>query len=206
MTPNLCTEVKSKVKLLAFCGQSGVGKTTAAGYVERAYKNTYLHSFADGVKECAAAAFGLDSALFFDRVHKELPLPGWGVSPRMIAQYVGTEMFRNMLGRDFWLARTTSELNRLEEDSENYVYTPEDTVVIDDLRFQNEYDWVVFNGGIVVHIVGKQAETTVGLPRHESEQTGSINFHNKERTYVIQNTETETIFKRKVLKLLADFL
>ena len=60
----------------------------------------------------AAVAFGIPLDWFYQDDLKEEPHPNWGVSPRAIAQFMGTEMFRDTVAKllpsvenDFWIKR-----------------------------------------------------------------------------------------------------
>lgn len=168
----------SSLNLIGITGHAGVGKDTAAIYLCENYDRTYSHAFAQPLKRACAEAFGIPYAEFQDRDQKEIDNPYWGVSPRKIAQFVGTEFFRHHIqelisdgySAIFWIerleGRLTGELPCPEDEG---AYEKGDTVVITDVRFQNEYDWVTDNSGKVLHLRRSGYEGNIGISGHASE-------------------------------------
>lgn len=181
-----------KPKLIGICGHSGAGKDTVGDYLHRTRDNTYKLAFADSLKEAASAMFGIPILEFYDPDYKEVPNDFWGVSPRQIAQFFGTEMVRENLGRllpdvaeNFWVTRM---IHRLTGQGEQPEYDEYDIVVITDVRFQNEYDWIVSQGGIIIHLTRTGADGTVGIPSHQSE--AGVHCHCEHQTYFLDNCST----------------
>lgn len=174
-------EVTSGVKLIGVHGKAGSGKDSICYYLSQNYKHVYKEAFATPLKEACAKAFGLPVDFFNDTEMKELTNVFWNVSPRKMAQYVGTELFRNNIegliadGRsDFWIRRLTGLLNGdltgADTNQGDYIdYGAEDTVVVTDVRFGNEADWIVSNGGIMIHITREGSDGNVGIAGHPSE-------------------------------------
>ena len=177
-------------KLIGICGHAGCGKDTVASYLHSTRPNTWTESFATPLKIAAAAMFGISIDFFTDLNYKELPHEYWKVSPRQMAQFFGTEMVRNTMhallpdvAHNFWVARLEAVLANQIGDVE---YTTDDVVTIPDVRFQNEYDWVLQQGGIIIHLTRPNADGIVGIPSHKSEQ--GIGFkHTPERNYLVEN-------------------
>lgn len=189
--------IPAGIKLIGICGHAGAGKDTVADYINSAFQDCWVEPFASPLKEAASQAFGVELTHFYDPELKETELGYWGVTPRMIAQFFGTELFRNSIqsllpeiGNDFWVARLAGKLSgsaKLETEGE---YTAGDTVVIPDLRFQNEYDFVISNGGLVIHLVRDGADGAVGISGHASENLSSLNFHTQENSFYVANNST----------------
>ena len=180
--------------LIGIHGRAHTGKDTVASYLEHEKSNFWIESFAAPLKAAASAAFGIPLEHFSSPATKEVKDPYWQVSPRQIAQFLGTECFREQLsklilavGNDFWIQRMHGRLIG-EIDYEYPTYSAYDTVVIPDVRFQNEYDYIISKGGIIIHLTRKAIPDTVGIPGHQSEQP--INLHYKERTYRCENNGT----------------
>lgn len=167
----------SSLKLIGIAGKAGSGKTTVAQFLAQSYKNVYIENFADPLKDACVAAFHIDRAYFDDPSVKNLRNEYWLRSPREIAQYVGTELFRtfsaNLLGAEvadnFWIRSLEGRLTGVLDApvGEGY-YQEDDTVIIGDVRFQNEYDWIVAHGGSVINIT-RPGLSEVGLSNHASE-------------------------------------
>lgn len=181
-----------KPKLIGICGHAGAGKDTVGDYLNKTRDNTYKLAFADPLKEAASAMFGIPILEFYDSDYKEVPNDFWGVSPRAIAQFFGTEMVRENLGRllpdvaeNFWVTRM---IHRLTGQGEQVEYDEDDVVVITDVRFQNEYDWIVSQGGIIIHLTRDRADGRVGIPSHQSE--AGFDYHEPDQTYLLVNNST----------------
>jgi hypothetical protein len=160
-------------KLIGICGHAGSGKDTVGFYLKEKHDNTYKLAFADPLKEAAAGMFGIDVDAFYDSELKEALNNFWGVTPRQMAQFFGTEMVRETLpklipevGNNFWVHRMVQRLIGAEY---TMPYDEDDVVVITDVRFQNEYDWIISQGGIIIHLTRPGADGTVGIPGHASE-------------------------------------
>lgn len=184
----------SDLKLIGIHGHPAVGKDTVSNYIWKTYQKVSGESFANALKNACSEAFGIDRDDFDDQDTKNVIDPYWGVSPRMIAQFVGTEMFREILWKlipgasnDFWIRRLEGKLTCSLELYEG-LYEPGECVIISDVRFQNEYDWVVNNNGIIIHITRPGHTGAVGIPNHASESV--LNFHNQEATYHVDNNGT----------------
>lgn len=156
------------MKLIGITGNAGSGKDTLAeAFQLQGYRQ---YSFAASLKAGLCELFGLYPADFTSREFKELTHPYWGKSPREIAQFVGTEFFRDQitkllpdLEQSFWISRLEWSLIQDYD-------APEDVVaVISDVRFQDELDWVVSKGGRIIHLTRPGADGTVGLSNHRSE-------------------------------------
>lgn len=106
---------------------------------------------------------------------KEVVDPFWGYSPRHAYQTMGTELARNLWREDFWLKRA------------EMVYQKEGSLIITDIRFQNEADFIRSNGGQIIHIVRDGAEKVLN---HASE--AGIDKH-KEDVILYNNSTIEIL-------------
>jgi hypothetical protein len=149
------------LQLIGLVGRKGVGKDTAALYLERVHGFKRL-AFADSLKTVCTALYNVDPSVFHDPALKEEPIDGWGVTPRHIMQTVGTDMVRAHLGDDFWIRRVASELPQ------------EGHVVISDVRFKHEADFIRSRGGLLVRIVS------------QSQQPGPVDLH-------VSETESDSV-------------
>lgn len=163
-------------QIIAIAGKAGSGKDTIADYITSKYLNCWTESFASPLKRACAEAFGIPLANFNDSRIKEIEDLPWNTSPRKIAQFVGTEMFRDQIphllpetGNDFWVQRMAYLLAGDIQTEGGANYDEDDTIVIPDLRFQNEYDWLVSQNAVIIHLTRPNASDTVGIPGHASE-------------------------------------
>ncbi len=179
-------------KLIGICGHAGSGKDTVADYIRHAHDDTWKLAFAKPLKEAAAILFGIPLDAFTETDWKEVPDVYWNLTPRAAAQFFGTEMVRETvdkllpgIGSDFWIHRLIMTLRGEDESCE---YTEDDVVIIPDVRFQNEYDWIIDKGGIIIHLTRPGADGTVGIPSHQSE--AGLQFGPPGRAYHIINDST----------------
>ena len=133
--------------IIGILGTKSHGKDTIANYISDKY-DFQKEAFANPLKDICKILFGFnENQLYGDS--KEKIDKYWGVTPRHILQFVGTELFRREIGKiipgigdNFWI-------KSLEKKIESY---SEDNVVISDIRFQNEVDMVHKLGGIVIKV------------------------------------------------------
>ena len=132
--------------LIGLCGAAGAGKDTVAGLLEDARGPRIQRiAFADPLYKAVAAITGLTVEKLQDRVVKEAVIPWLGKSPRHLLQTLGTEWGRGMVRQDIWvciaLERARAVLDR------------GDSVVITDVRFDNEAQAILEAGGEVWKVI-----------------------------------------------------
>ena len=88
--------------------------------------------------------FGWTPGQWLDREWKENTLPGFDVSPRELAQTLGTEWARDTVDPDFWVKLMWYRV--VDGGCEH------ERVVISDVRFPNEATWIRDHGGYVLDV------------------------------------------------------
>ena len=133
--------------IIAICGFISSGKGTVGDILVKDYNYT-KHSFADSLKDSAAAIFGwsrhlLEGDTVESRQWREQVDTWWSdrlgiphLTPRWILQHFGTEVARQHFHDDIWLASMENKLRVMEG-----------SVVIPDCRFPNEIKIVRKLGG-----------------------------------------------------------
>lgn len=148
--------------LIGITGLKTSGKDTCADYICQT-RGAVKFSFAEPLKNGCKHIFGLtDEQVNGDL--KEVPDERWfGVTPRKILQFVGTELFRTHLhelnenfGNDFWVKCMENRIAGLDKQ----------IVVIPDVRFENELQMVKKYNGKVIRIIRPGLEQ---MDMHESE-------------------------------------
>ena len=131
--------------LIGLAGHARVGKDTVARYLA-AHLTLISYAFADPLKQALASMFNL-TANQLEGTEKEQPLPWLGKSPRELMQLLGTEWGRDLVHPQLWLLLAEQNLQLLAEHDQAMK-----GVVIRDVRFDNEADWIRSKGGVIFHI------------------------------------------------------
>ncbi len=171
-------------QLIGITGLKRSGKDTlGSNFVEKyGYKRL---AFADALKDGCKEIFGFtDDQLYGDK--KETIDEYWGVTPRTVLQYVGTDLFRDQLGliipkigKNIWLKVVEKKI--LDEWKNN----PATRFVITDVRFSNECQMVKELGGIVIRV--KRDSVNNSTDCHSSE----LEIEKLDVTVEIPNNDTK---------------
>lgn len=138
-------------RVVGLRGKKGAGKSTVASVLvhEMGFREV---SFADALKDMCRFVFLLTGAQVYDPDEKECADERWfHTTPREIMQVVGTDLFREALPRlapgvsvgegGVWVKNTTMRIRQ------------EPRVVISDVRFPNEQEFIHARRGTVVEVV-----------------------------------------------------
>ena len=137
--------------MIGFLAKRKRGKDTACDFLVKNYGYT-KKAFADPLKKGVQELFGFTDEQLYTEKKEEIDSV-WGVSPRKCFQVMGTDVVRNLfptillpnIGKDFWVKRADVWYD-------NTIDQTKGLVVWSDVRFQNEVDFILKNGGIVVKI------------------------------------------------------
>lgn len=147
------------MRIIGLSGKKRHGKDTVANII-KIYSNRKVVtlSFAKPIKQ-ALSIIHCISESHFDDESKESMLP-CGKTPRQLAQWLGTDVYRNQFDNNIWLNNMESRIMR---------YAAEDVlIVITDCRFQNEIDFVRSLGGSVWKVDASMRVCCTDM--HESER------------------------------------
>lgn len=180
--------------LIGLMGTKGTGKTTGGLYLIDKYA-FIERSFADCLKEACKLIFLLtDEQVYGTQEQKETPDNRWyNCTPRKILQFVGTELFRDKLdeimpglGKNIFTHHFKLWYN------EKLKQNPNLCVVVPDVRFQNECDFIQSLGGIVIKIERSSVNSD---DIHSSEvELKNITSYN----YLVDNSNTVDILYQKI--------
>lgn len=140
----MTTPIAPTTTLIGLCGKAGSGKDSVRSILEYHCEFAGL-AFAEPIRGMLRELLttnGVSDEYITNRDLKETEIPGLGVSYRRMAQTLGTEWGRDCLGTDFWLnvaARRMADLRG--RGCRN--------LVVSDVRFANEAEWVRAQGGVV---------------------------------------------------------
>lgn len=155
-------------KIIALTGPAGSGKDITAAKI----KSQIAHrqpdaifrdlSFADPIKAAVASILECNVSDFEQRPFKETTLH-WShdlaASPRQMMQLLGDEWGRQLIDPEIWIKLATRKLQEFKQYNVDYV-------LISDLRYDNEHQWILNNGGSVIRINRDAAEP---VAEHSSE-------------------------------------
>jgi hypothetical protein len=145
--------------IIGLSGPAGSGKSEAASYLYNEWGMVEF-TLAEPIKEAIGEILWMEVEDLFDHGVKEEPIEGLDISPRRLAQTLGTEWGR-ALDPDFWLKILSRRLASVY----SFSYPPRG-IVISDVRFNNEARWIRERKGKIVLLSGRQKP---GVREHISE-------------------------------------
>ena len=159
--------------IIGITGKKGVGKDTLADYLVKEHGFVKL-SFAKYLKEFLKIMFDWDDS-FYDHNKKEKIDPEWGISPREMMQFFGTDVLRNQLkdkldckinknNYSYHIKRLNKEIIKLNDKN----------IVISDVRFQDEIDYLKSKNGIIIKIIRNKNETYYSNHSSENQKLSNI--------------------------------
>lgn len=158
---------KTRPLLIGIAGKAGSGKSTFAAYLADALSETTegidqtcIYSFASPIKKMLAVL----------GVYKGDP------DFRRMAQTLGTEWGRDLIDGNIWV-------NAARE----YVEAAPWIVIIDDVRFENEAEFIR-EEGILVHMK-REGQLVIADPNHRSE--AAVEFVTQD--FTVENTSEEAV-------------
>jgi hypothetical protein len=164
--------------LIGVTGKAGSGKDAFAKYFidqQRFAK----YALADPIKRMIEAGFNIGPAAWEDRAVKEKEIEWLGRSLRYLAQTLGTEWGRMLVHPDIWLL--LAEQRRLQVNN----------LIITDVRFDNEAEWMLSKGGTLFEIVRDAQEMDNAGHASEKGVSSSLIAH------TVQNFGTISDLRRK---------
>jgi len=182
--------------IIGLAGRAGSGKSTCAEFLEsQGFKKD---AYANKMKQAVSVMFGIPMDILLGDINVKSCLePFWGTTYRQILQKFGTEACRKTFGPDVW----EKALWR------NYDYPnhrPSQGLVIEDVRFPNEAEAILFRGGRVIEIVRPEAEALAKKHRRGGRWLWSRPEHPSERPLpdrlvsasIINNGSIETLIHK----------
>jgi hypothetical protein len=152
--------------LIGLHGPAGAGKDSVAAVIKadhiRRGERCRATAFAERLYLAVSAITGLSPAVLRHREAKEKVIPWLGKSPRQLLQSLGTEWGRTLVHPDIWVRATL-------EDARPWLARGI-SVVITDVRFDNEAEAIRQAGGRVLRITRPNASCLAGdTAQHPSE-------------------------------------
>lgn len=143
------------MSIVALCGLAGSGKGTC-GDILQEYHFVKM-SFADSLKDAVSSIFGwnrdlLEGDTVESRNFREIVDPFWSnkfgrdITPRTILQEIGTDLFRDKCLDSIWIDSLERKLSKYDD------------VVICDVRFPNEIEFLASVGAKIIEVSRPEIE------------------------------------------------
>lgn len=147
------------MKLIGLTGRKFAGKDTFADYLTKQYNFTKL-GFADPLASAATTMFKWQVETMREPAYKDIIDAYLGISRRDVMKFLGHEG-RKHLGEDVWILVLARVLDRLHHSFGKTNF------VINDIRYDNEANWIRNQGGKIIFInadqrLGPQTDNTDG--------------------------------------------
>lgn len=173
----------SENNIIGITGKKSNGKDTLGDYLVSRYRYKRI-GFADALKEACRQIFNFTDEQLYG-LEKETTDPFWGITPRKVLQFVGTDLFREQIekiiphiGKDIWVETVKQKIcNELSKDKTA-------KFVVTDVRFPNEVDMVRELGGIIIRV--KRESVNKKIDEHPSEKE----IDNLDVTFELENNGT----------------
>jgi hypothetical protein len=122
--------------IVGVVGKKNTGKDTFANIFIKSRPDFKIYHFGDPLKKLCSFLSDIPLENFNDRTKKE------GI-PRQMMQYIGTDIFRKCISEDYWVQVFSSwwEENKHQN------------IIIPDVRFQNEIDFIKQKNGKIIKII-----------------------------------------------------
>ncbi len=168
--------------IIGLIGKSQVGKTTASDYAIQEFDKLTKLSFATPLKDMLVRA-GICS------YHEVFEEKTW--FSRSLLQLIGTNLIREQIDPNFWINKIKERITHLS--------FAENTVIIDDIRFKNEAEFIRNSNGVLLRIT-RPSVNSVDKHRSETELDEII------PNTTIVNNGTLIEYKKNVLSVVRSYL
>lgn len=134
------------IPLVGLTGPQGSGKSTVARFLFSAFGWKAV-SLADPIRAGLQVMLGMHRHEFEDRALKDHTIDWHGKSPRQLLQSLGTEWGRHLVSESIWIDIAQREIDFAVRLNREYR-----GVVVSDIRFANEAEWIRSKGGVLWHL------------------------------------------------------
>lgn len=133
------------MRVIGIAGYKGSGKSTVSNFFVQNY-GCHRLAFADPIKKMLSALGLSDQQLYGENKEEPTPLLD-GHTARYAMQTLGTEWGRMMIGPKVWINAWKYHADKI------WQRHPTAAIVVDDVRFCDEADFIRSHGGVVIKVV-----------------------------------------------------
>lgn len=152
-----------KLPIIGIAGHARAGKNTIAQFIQEEYRAT-TYAFAEPLKDMLGV-LGLDDQ-DLNGWRKDEDNYDYHTTPRHMMQTLGTEWGRDSINENIWVIVAAKRIQRL-------CHAQHDTtIIITDVRFENEADFVRRHG-FLIHV--ERPDQRIDGSTHRSEHPVRIN-------------------------------
>lgn len=176
--------------IIGFTGKKRSGKDSVSKVIQELHPDhVSVYSFADPLKKAVCNLFSIQ----ITEENKESPLPLWdNVSPRYLLQHTGDkvkELFPDLFIRSMH-SNIQNEINKKQGN--------EHIILITDIRFNNEAEFVHSLGGFIIEINSdKRLNSSTTTDTHCSEK----GIDQKHIDCVVYNNESFEYTKKEIIEM-----
>jgi hypothetical protein len=169
--------------LIGLIGKKQSGKDTFADFFCQLDARFKKDAFANPLKQICQIVYGLDLNYFHDNRLKEEKIEEWNQTPREMMQKIGTDLFRQHFDPDIWIKIASRRFKKCKN------------LIITDVRFANEAEAILQNGGVLIQIV---RDSNL---QHDSHISENMEL-NPEKIYsIIENDDSLEKYHEKIFLL-----
>jgi hypothetical protein len=153
--------------LIGLHGKPRSGKDTLAAHLIKKF-NLLRYGPSVPVKDGTAAMFDIPREYLDDDSKKDTYDPYWKMTYREMAQKVGKESSRDVFGEDFWMRHVQRKWVSIRDERTldgkyNTSHVAYRGMILADIRYANEIDWVKSRGGSMIFITRDNLPVSSGV-------------------------------------------
>jgi len=168
----------SNKNIIGLTGKAGSGKDTFASF----YKDAECFAFAAPLKEAAKILFNLEHDQLHHPDKKDDVDTRWGKSPRYILQWLGTNVLRDQFDDKIFLKNMKQRIDNAKGSF----------IIITDVRFDNEAEFVKSLGGKIIHIERDNNKSDNNVNEsNESDNNGDDNINESDNQQAVKRQKMD---------------